>query len=407
MRDIPFSTFQAVSRLSRGREVVLFGAGNISVKTLRRLNRAPECIIDNSANLWGTSQEGLQVLRPARLTERDSLPFVIICTTSFREVATQLENLGLNPEHDFVVSPILNDLRIIDEMERIEARLLFSSGAQPVDDSERGGGLYELVIRGTEWRHRKVFSGSCHSIVQVEDALYTVDDELGLVELTDDFAVRRNRPLPEGSRGHGLAHHAASGRFFVACSYLDAVLIFDATFEAVGEIPLSLKTAKEGGPFHHTNDCCIVDDSLYVSMFSETGNWKRDVFDGAVVEFDVISGERIGTPIRDLWMPHNVTYLDGSLTVLDSLRGHLLRDNAQVVGDFPAFARGLAYDGEHFYIGQSRNRNFSKNLGISKNISIDTGVVIFDEISKVSRFLQLPSHLSEIHGIAQLPDETS
>ena len=62
----------------------------------------------------------------------------------------------------------------------------------------------------------------------------------------------------------------------------------------------------------------------------------------------------------------------------------------------------IKYDGVYYYIGQSRNRNFSKNIGLSNNISIDAGIIIYDVITKVSRFLQLPARLSEIHTIKLL-----
>ena len=132
---------------------------------------------------------------------------------------------------------------------------------------------------------------------------------------------------------------------------------------------------------------------------SETGNWKLDVFDGAILEFDIETKELVAPVVKDLWMPHNIKVIDGSLTLLDSLKGHLLTNNMQFSGDFPAFTRGLDHDGQYYYIGQSRNRNYSKNLGLSKNISIDAGVIIFDDQTKASRFLQLPPKLSEIHSI--------
>jgi len=259
------------------------------------------------------------------------------------------------------------------------------------------------VVRGSEWTYRKVVSGSCHSIAVRGEHFWTVDDKLGLIEMDSDYDVIRNRPLPTRSRGHGLAFDDEEGLFYIACSSRDAVLAYDSDFQHCRTLPLSEKHEREGGPFHHTNDCCIVGDSLYVSMFSETGNWRRDVFDGAVVEFDLRTGKKIGTPIRDLWMPHNIAFINGGLMVLDSLRGALRGNNASVLGEFPAFARGLAHNGDLYFIGQSRNRNFSRNVGLSNNISIDTGVTVFDEITKVSRTLQLPSKVSEIHGIAVLP----
>ena len=64
-----------------------------------------------------------------------------------------------------------------------------------------------------------------------------------------------------------------------------------------------------------------------------------------------------------------------------------------------SFTRGFHYDNRYSYIGQSKNRNFSKQLGVSKNISIDSGVIIFDDLTKVSRTIHLPHSITEIHGI--------
>ena len=62
-------------------------------------------------------------------------------------------------------------------------------------------------------------------------------------------------------------------------------------------------------------------------------------------------------------------------------------------------------DGNYFFIGQSKNRNFSRNLGVNNNTSIDSGIIIFDEEKKISRFLQLSSEISEIHSIEFLDYE--
>ena len=46
-----------------------------------------------------------------------------------------------------------------------------------------------------------------------------------------------------------------------------------------------------------------------------------------------------------------------------------------------AFARGLDFDGSYYFIGQSKNRNYSKNV-IYQNISIDSGIIILITIQK-------------------------
>jgi len=403
-RNIPFTTTQDINRLSKDKMIILFGAGNIAEKTTRIIpNNKLLAIVDNSSNLTGEVQFGVEVHLPDFLESKegqDSL--IIITTTSFSDVSSQLESLGFTPSVDFIVSPILNDLRIIDELESVETTLMFSSGAPRQDSPLYGGGIYQLSVKGDEWTHEKKIDGNCYGIVKYNENYVALDTDRGIFEFDKDFKILRHAKMPTGSRSHGIDFSQEKQMFFVNCSYLDTVLFVNTDFKIVDEVSISNKQKKYGKPAHHSNDCCVWGDSLFVSMFSETGNWKLDVFDGAILEFDIVTKQLVGSVVRDLWMPHNIKVIDGSLTLLDSLKGHLLSNNMQISGDFPAFTRGLDYDGQYYYIGQSRNRNYSKNLGLSKNISIDAGIVIFDEVTKASRFLQLPPKLSEIHSICLL-----
>ena len=394
-----FTTFAAIADAARGRALVLWGAGNIAEKTLRRVHGASG-LVDNNPNLHGQTQAGLEIAAPETLREAQPRPFVVICTTSFREVSAQIEGYGFAPGRDFAVSPVLNDLRIIDALESLDQTLVFTSGLPPQDDPQAGGGIYELVIERAEHRFRKVMSGNFHGLRAHGDGFLAVSDEHGLVSLTCDYEIRRTAALPKGARAHGVHWNAERSRYYVACSYLDAVLVLDGDLREVSRIPISGKQARTGAAQHHCNDVLVLGDSLYLSMFSLTGNWKRDVFDGGVMEYDLAEGRFAGAPITDLWMPHSIDFVDGSLVVLDSLRGELRKNNARAAGRFPGFARGLAHDGARFFIGQSRNRNFSAVMGDSLNVAIDTAITVFDEHTKVSKSFHLPTTVSEIHAVA-------
>ena len=400
-REIPFTTLQDINKKCKGKSIVLFGVGAIAEKTSRILtDKKITAVIDNASNLWGQMDLGVEVLSPNYLKSpegRDA--FVIICTTSFVEVSNQITDLGFNAEEDFCVSPILNDLRIIDELETIQKRMLFTSGS-PKDDNELfGGGVYELNVNGDTWEHKKVISGNCYGLIKYAENFISVDTEIGIFEFANNYKIIRSKKLPDGMRAHGVDYSEKHKNFYVVGSHRDAVLILDKNFETLGQINISHKKERTDKPHHHCNDCLIVDDSLYVSMFSMTGNWRRDIFDGVVLEFDIETNNLIGPVIKDLWMPHNIKLIEGSLHILNSLQGQLKTNNAQVIGEFPAFTRGLAHDGIFYYIGQSRNRNYSKNIGVSNNISIDAGIIVFDAHTKASRFLQLPPKISEIHSI--------
>jgi hypothetical protein len=401
MRKIPFSSVEDIEKKKGNREIALFGKGVNAEKTMRILpDRGISLIVDNVSNLWGTIQNEVTVKSPDVLKEiGNENIFVVICTTSFSEVHEQLISFGFKADKDFVVSPILNDLRIIAELESIERKLLFTSGSPKQDSDKYGGGIYEMTVKGDTWHYKKVISGNCYGMIKFNDNFISVDTDLGVFEFDVDYNILRNKELPTGTRGHGISYNPERNLFYLAGSNIDGALILNSDFEIIDQINISEKIIYSNAPNHHCNDLIAINNSLYMSMFSFTGNWKLDVFDGGVLEFDLETKKLIGPVISNLWMPHNILFINGSLTVLDSLRGYLRKNNAQVVGEFPAFTRGLAHDGIYFYIGQSRNRNFSKFLGVSNNISIDAGIVIFDENTKVSRTLQLPPKISEIHSI--------
>jgi hypothetical protein len=406
-RKIPFTTLQGINKKSKGKKVILFGAGSIAEKTSRILyGKEIFAIVDNASNLWGEVDLDIKISSPEILKENNDF-FVIICTTSFVEVADQLENFGLVPEEDFYVSPTLNDLRIIDELETIKKKMLFTSGSPKVNNDLYGGGVYELEVNGDEWHHKKVISGNCYGLIEFGENFISVDTERGIFEFDKNYEIIRSQKLPEGMRAHGVEYSEKHKKFFIVGSYFDGVLILDKEFKKISNIPISIKKERTGTPHHHCNDCLVVDDSIYVSMFSMTGNWKRDVFDGAIIEYDIVTQELVGPVIQNLWMPHNVKFIEGSIHVLNSLEGQLLSNNAKVLGEFPAFTRGLDHDGVFYFIGQSRNRNYSKNLGVSKNVSIDAGVIVFDSLTKASRFLQLPPKISELHSILLLDNKCS
>jgi len=401
-REIPFTNKRDLKKLLQIKDnYILFGAGNIAEKTHRLIQ---DCnllaIVDNSKNLEGEYQLGVEVISPGKLkSKKYQNSIIIITTTSFAEVTYQLENLGLKNTEDFIVSPILNDLRIIDELENIEKKLLFTSGSPQQTNPNYGGGTYELNIQNDKWIHKKIINGNCYGITKFKENYVVLDTDAGVIEFDQNYKIIRKKELPKGSRAHGIDYSPDYNMFIINCSYLDCILFLNEEFEIIDKITISKKHLKNGKPAHHINDCCVWNNSIYISMFSKTGNWKLDIFDGAILEYDIDTKEIIGSVIANLWMPHNIKIINGSITVLDSLKGHLLTNNAQITGVFPAFTRGLDHDGSFYYIGQSRNRNYSKNIGLSKNISIDTGIIIFDEYTKVSRFLQLPSKLSEIHSI--------
>lgn len=382
---------------SRGdRPIVLFGAGNIATKTLRKIDQSRVAfIVDNSKNLQGTKFADFDIREPQTIQEG---ALIIICSTAIADISSQLEGLGHTANKDFVISPVLNDLLAIDELERLEQTLYFTSGTVP--NGAFGGGLYRLEIKGEEVHVDRVYAGPCYGLIKKGSDILFVDTDKGVMSYDQDSKKTVHLvQTPAGSRAHGISYNPDNGCYYITCSYLDAVIEYDKDFKELRRFTLSNKINYTGEAMHHCNDNLAVGDSLYVTMFSSTGNWKRDSFDGCVAEFDLHTGERKGDVTTGLYMPHNILSFDGSLHVLDSLPGHLRAFNFSIQGTFPAFTRGLAYGQGMYYIGQSKNRNFSKVLGLSNNISIDCGIIVWHPERKVSRFIPLSMKIGEVHAI--------
>ena len=389
------TTFQNISKML-SKPVVLFGSGIVASKTIQKLDKTSIAfIVDNAFVEQGKIYEGLDVKSPTSLTDEY---FIIICSSGLSEISQQLNNMGFEDNVDFVMSPILNDLILINNLEELEQTLFFTCGGAENQDKLSGGGLYKCDIKGTNIKVVKIHSGACYGITKYNDRLIFIDTNKGVFEYKNNSA-KKIAELPLGARAHGISYSKKRNSFYVACTNLDAVLEFDYNFSLLRTFNLSSKFNSSGKTAHHCNDLHIIDDSCFVTMFSSTGNWKNDCFDGCIAEFDLETGQRLNDLIEGLYMPHNVSKFDGSIHVLDSLPGHLRFNNLSIQGTFPAFTRGLSYDKGYYFIGQSKNRNHSKVMGLSNNISIDCGIVIFDAELNVSRFVQLPYSIGQIHHI--------
>ncbi len=401
MDDIFVTKDYIYDQYNKGKNLILFGASEIARKTRRTFSQINfSCIIDNSQNLWGQQEEGLKIFSAEKLKKISKNKFlIVITTTSFKEVKDQLNKMGFKNRINFVVSPVLNDLLSISQLEQIKSKIIFSSGAPPLNSKEKGGGIYELTIDREKYYLNKKISGNCYGIIKFKNNFITIDNNRGIVEFNKNYKIIRSQKLPKNIRPHGISYSEELKNFYIVCSNTDEILILNQNFKLNSSFKLSPKAKVSKIPIHHANDCFVSGNSLYVSMFSETGNWVSDIFDGAICEYDLIDGKKIGTPVKNLWMPHNISKFNNDFYLLDSLRGNLLGNNMSIQGTFNAFTRGLDYHENLFYIGQSKNRNFSKTMGISNNNSIDCGIVIFNNEKKISRFFQFPPSISEIHSI--------
>jgi len=381
-----------------GVTIVFFGAAEIALRTASKFG-LPDLVVDNSPDMWGQSYGALvNVRNPDTIKDLAGDIRVVICSTSIREITEQLRGLGVQTD-SVRVSPYVRSLASPLRLEAMRASFLVASGG-PVSDSESGGGgLYSVVVNGGEVSVSKILSRSCHSIRRKPQGGFLVSTDRGVTELSDSLVEVGSIRLPAGIRPHGIAFDKRGDKVYVVGSHVDMVLEFSISGELVGEIDIAFERTKNHVPRHHANDVEVVDGEIYVSMFSVSGSWRKGNHDGGVVSFSRKSGQRLGTVVSNLTMPHSVLVEDEELFVLSSGEGLLLGGSRNTLAQLPTFARGLDVKDGYFIIGASRNRNpDDRSRGDVLVKEVSNGFNVIDRQTLDARMVQLGRNIPEIHA---------
>lgn len=406
--DTMWKKWNEVKLICQNKRIVLFGRSEDWVhKTLPKLSRPPDYIIDSNPGYTGTTFHNLNIYPPDKLkTENIDEIYIIITAGPYESVVSQLEEYNLQAGKHFCCTPAYYDFKLLQEIHRYDRRILISSPDYSEKKNHRysksGGGLYicDLISNQIE----KKIPGHFRQVMQVDGYIYALEYvEMKLYVLSMDINIVEKLPLDKPNVC-GLAYCPERKLIFISNTGTDTISIYNKEkFRLVDTIEFSDKYRKRKIGRHHINDICVVEDSLYVSYFSLSGNWKRGILDGGIVEFHI---DQIGKPanvlVKNLWMPHSVEFFDGKLTYLDSRRGRFYIGNQNIAGEFPGFMRGLDYDGRFYYIGQSEDMYMSDLFGISNNIMLNAGFFLFDVDTKVSKFYSFKD-LINVHDILVLP----
>ena len=382
-------TWDQVNRATQGRLIVCFGAGNRMQRTLKYLERPVAYIVDNNKYMQGEVESGMAIKPPEVL--RDELLsqiFVIITSVGFDSIIPQLESYGLERGEHFCVSPVLRDFAVISRIQDHTQTIYFTS-SDPVGE---GGGLYRLEIPAG--RPEQIFAGHCHGAVMHSGHVYVVDDSVhGIRVLDSKLDQERIIELPRGCRPHGIATNGEE--LYVAYTGWDSIGCYDvASGKESKDLHLPWINVSTGLPEHHINDLCCWRDMLYVTMFSYSGNWKRGIYDGVVLQIDTRRPHKDAKVIvSNLKLPHTPTVIlaatGETLHFCESLEGRVWAGTDRLVVSFNGFIRGIAYDGEFIYVGQSQHRHITRRLG-APNISLDSGIFLVDAETRCTKFYPAP-----------------
>ncbi len=396
-------------RAIENKQVIFFGVSDDwTEKTIRRSAPNLVYIVDNSRSWIGSQWNGVDIKSPEILKQNQRSEFVVITSSSYESIIPQLLEYGLVPGIDFCITPALNDLKVITDIHSHDARLLISSpdhklyaGFSESIGLDRGkaglGGIYLYDVKDEHCE--KVIDGTFHQIVDTGTCYYVAEENRGVCKISKQFELIDSFGQQPGMKPHGIAYWPERNIVFLGNTSFDKVSAFDEnTHELLFEISLSAKWEKDGRPHHWLNDLCVWDGYLYISMFSHSGADGHGVYDGGILQVDLEDHNNRYVLVNDAWMPHTVRFIDSQICYLDSMNWYLYRSTKNIIGEFPPFARGLAYDGTYYYVGQSEVRNFAPLKGIKKLIGMTAGFYMFDDETKAAKFFNVPG-VRQIHDL--------
>ncbi|MDF2647225.1 MAG: hypothetical protein K0Q73_3030 [Paenibacillus sp.] len=255
-------------------------------------------------------------------------------------------------------------------------------------------GIYELDLKTNSIKH--LFKGNFGGLKKYNNHYYVLKRDYNQLWILDNHLNQISQlPLDKFSNIddlHGLDISNDGYIYIVGSSRNKVLIINQITMKKEGELILT----NENEDFHHINDICVTDDSLYLSMFSIHNEWTTFEFsDGAIVKFDrrsLLPKAVVGHGLRG---PHSVLISEDNLFFCDSLnlnvsKVNLKSKNIFVVAQFHGFTRGLFLDNDILIVGQSEMRHIQRLNNKFNNISLDAGIHIFDLKSNISQFIKLP-----------------
>jgi len=391
-------SYNEINALPSDIKIVLFGAGPVAQKALERIYQRDLIVVDNNSSRWGTEWYQHTIQSPATLVEVLAPFFVLICTTSIDSVAQQVAGMrlvnliGMAPS-----SHVANQLPIV-KLEQLNPQVLFTSGEVR---NQRGsthpqGGLFLADFKMTS-EARQLVPGSCHGVARVGTQFVVTSDLEGVVLLDANLEVINRRSLGSDAGPHGVGYIEQTEEIVVVSTTSDSLLFFDSSLRPTGTIQLSARQGVRAA--HHINDVAVLEDNIFVSMFSYSGHGSNGVYDGVVLAINRHSGAPPRVVLSGLRLPHSPTFVDGNLYVADSLRGEIVGPYEERIASFGGFVRGLDFRDGYWLVGHSRNRNSGARIGEGLTTSIDTGFVLVDQIAGISTFSPLTAGVSEIHAV--------
>lgn len=252
------------------------------------------------------------------------------------------------------------------------------------------GGLYFLEIKDNKPFLTKVLNVECRGIAKYGEQFIVTSNLGGIFVLDEHFKIVKQKHSNKELDFHGVA--VKDEKAFIVETGTNSIGIYDLQNDLfkIDEIRFSDNTKKD---VCHINDLFIVDDSLFVSMFSYPSHLTSD---GVIIEYSIKNRKIINFIFEKLSQPHSVLFHNNHLYYCNSAKFTINQNDKEIFKSL-GYTRGLAIREKNMFIGQSESRHLDELLKEHTNILFECGIYVHNLSTKLSSFISLPS--SEVYGI--------
>ena len=333
----------------------------------------------------------------------------MITATNCLSIVNFLENkIKIKNLKNFCISPVMNDWVKLCDIKNYDRNIMFSSNdfKNPnygLRHSSGGGGIYLMNTKKNNYYN--ILKGQFRCIRLYKKNVYiSIEQFKGLIiffNLKGKILKKINLKIHKSDNFSsanlcGLAINRKKELLYVSDSFTDQIYVVSIKLKKIIKKINFSTLYKVSKSYHHINDLYLNGESLYVSYFSQKGKWKQNIFDGGVTIINLKNNKR-KVLVNNLIKPHSIKFIKKKYIICNSVRGDLLL-NGKIIGNFPGFLRGVDFDENYFYLGQSETLYMSEFKFKYKNVMNNAGIYLFDINTKSSRFLPTPS-LMNIHDI--------
>jgi len=397
-----WKSWAEISNITKNKEIILYGRSEDWLpKTLKKIKNV-NYIVDGNKIYNNTKYLDIEVFLPEKLFDKTNNQdkYIIITSSLYFQIADTLIENGYVPGHDFCCCPEFKDYSDLENIKNLDKNILVSSSdyleKSRARSSANGGGIYEYNLLECEYELK--IPGVYRQVDRLGNNFIGVEYVRGELHVFDkNYNIVHCHNL-DAANYCGIA--CTDKLISIVNAASDSVtLLSSKDFSLLDKIHYA--DSKDTSSNHHLNDCCVNENKLYVTMFSNTGRWKNGIFDGALVEYDLDNLSQGPLVLTDTaWMPHSPEFIDDEICYLDSMRGNLMTCNQYPTAHFDYFARGLDGDGRYYIVGASENMYTSriKDSGGKQTIMVNAGFSIFDRETNMRRFHPF-MHNMNIHDV--------